>query len=301
MNITVLEDYLDDDFYDDMDGIDDYPDIDFLYATGNLTLDDSSDYDFSNTTSNSTLDDSFDFDLIEKRASPPVMEPGTPVKKVTIDCVHFDKQGSLEDICNIDCYAILCLERPTHLQYNNVQSNQRGNRVTSGHDLQPFKSANLKKFKTTRFGASYTSPEEFPFASTNNGGSGLMGTKTRDAIKFNHQAIVAGVLQSGQSSQGRALKTAYANAKLGNKKSPIRQGDWYDLMFKSNAKYCKGAFPKGKLTQASKASRNSFCAKQGKGGKDPVNRVYVKTTPKGSRAPKFEPAVRGKGKFRYLA
>lgn len=75
------------------------------------------------------------------------------------------------------------------------------NRVNSGQSIQPFKPAKLTDYRTTRYAVDYASPEEFLFASTNQGGSGLLGTKEGEAINFKYQSIVAGVIKTGQNRE----------------------------------------------------------------------------------------------------
>ncbi|KAH6663428.1 hypothetical protein B0J14DRAFT_662137 [Halenospora varia] len=228
------------------------------------------------------------------------MAPNTPVKSVTIDCIKNDNNGALEDICNIDCYAILYLERPTRLHYVADSKIQGQNRVNSGQGIQPFKTDKLTQFGTTRLDADHVSPEEFPFASTNQGGSGYLDTQKGDAVDPKHQSIIAGVQINGQYSQGGALKAGYAAALLKGKVSKLEPGEWYDLTILSNAPYCKLLYPAGKLNNYSSVDRNKYCKKDKKDPKDAVNRAYVKITGKSEPKAQFQRAIRGEGIFKYL-
>ncbi|KAH8601080.1 hypothetical protein B0O99DRAFT_607931 [Bisporella sp. PMI_857] len=240
--------------------------------------------------------------LVKRTGTVPSPPAGAVIKNVLVDCIRFDENGNLEDICNIDCYIHLCLERSTLMKYNQEDSIQGVHRTESGFGIHPFTGVQVRLdgYGVTRFGPQYQSPEEWPPASSAQGGSGLVGSGDGDPIDYRHQALLAGVMSRGQTRQGTALNSAYTKATLHDGTiSPLRNGEWFDVSFRSNADYCR-ALARWKSGDMHIEEKEEKCKKDNKGPKDPVNRVFVKTTPKGDRKPKFEPAIRGEGKFGYF-
>ncbi|KAM3447845.1 hypothetical protein MY3296_008365 [Beauveria thailandica] len=132
-----------------------------------------------------------------------------------------------------DCYAILCLDAPDVLQRVNDRV-IKTNRRTSGVCASPFK-RNKAKYKITlppkdaNWG-DFISPEEYPFASSLQGGS---------------KAFLFPVSLQSQNSQGGTLNGLLA-------KNNIKQFDpsstspgasdrtWYKIIYKGNlGPYCK--------------------------------------------------------------
>ncbi|KAI9929610.1 hypothetical protein MW887_001084 [Aspergillus wentii] len=96
-----------------------------------------------------------------------------------------------------DCYAILCLGKEPLFQRDGLESNE--NRKDAGVKKK-FGNTSTGPFRNTAEanvkipGAQYVSPEEFPFASTTQGG---------------HQAILFPVSEESQSSQGGTINGFY--------------------------------------------------------------------------------------------
>ncbi|EPE36954.1 hypothetical protein GLAREA_09117 [Glarea lozoyensis ATCC 20868] len=235
------------------------------------------------------------------KRSPTIPSPavGELVREVLLDCIKHDPgDGALEDICNVDCYAHLCLDRPTTMKYTPGKTNIDPNRILSGYGVRPFTGDDEKMAArgVARLGPEHQSGEEIPFASTAQGGSGQEGT-TDEPVDFTTQALLAGVRAEGQPIQGRALAEAYREATP----SPVQNmGDWFDIKYKSDSYYCL-ELAKWRSGQLTAQQREDICRKkEGKGKEDPVFRVFVKTTKKGQRNAKFAPAVRGEGVFDYF-
>ncbi|KAF2659663.1 hypothetical protein K491DRAFT_755195 [Lophiostoma macrostomum CBS 122681] len=104
---------------------------------------------------------------LEKRR--PGDSPATAVK-ITVDCT------GQEDVCNADCFAILCYNIPNSAQWN--KGNNAGNRKESGAARQPFKMSTEQReargvhVLQSVLNAHGASAEETLMANTIQGGAG---------------------------------------------------------------------------------------------------------------------------------
>ncbi|PWY67646.1 hypothetical protein BO94DRAFT_503797 [Aspergillus sclerotioniger CBS 115572] len=116
-----------------------------------------------------------------------------------------------------DCYAILCLGKEPLFQRDGSESNANrkdaGVKKTfpGGKGSGPFRNPTLAGVKTP--GSTYVSPEEFPYASTTQGG---------------HQAVLFPVSESSQDSQGGAINSFYKKNNIGSADKGKRNS-WYEI------------------------------------------------------------------------
>ncbi|KAG9857881.1 hypothetical protein KCU98_g710, partial [Aureobasidium melanogenum] len=199
-------------------------------ALTNLTLpsewdDFEEDDEFDEFDDFSFLDDIVDRPDLESRAG---HGPNNPVD------AHIDCTG-IEELCDANCYAILCLNRPSLLQKVS-QAIARRNRRQCGAKMQPFKGTvtQLRRRGLSRPDGSHVSAEEYPFASTQQGGSG---------------ADLFPARVSDQNIQRDAIRNMYKNYGVG-------VNDYFELKFdNANTPYCN-ALANGDY---------SVCSKQAKG------------------------------------
>ncbi|KAI9883469.1 MAG: hypothetical protein M1823_004759 [Watsoniomyces obsoletus] len=92
-----------------------------------------------------------------------------------MDCTN------LEDICDADAYAMLCRGKPSIMQRTHDKAQAAANRQTSGATHQDFKrpadkqkGAGVAVPSPRADGERFESAEEFPFASTYQGGEGAL-------------------------------------------------------------------------------------------------------------------------------
>ncbi|VUC26742.1 unnamed protein product [Clonostachys rosea] len=128
-----------------------------------------------------------------------------------------------QDIAELDCYAILC-------DYNGEKKWRKASGgakagddhyIKSGAHLGPFKDTTLRKTRVIKQG--FISPEEFPWQSMEQGGTGAR----LFPVKFGMQR-----------NQGGSISRAYKIAK-------IKDGESFNLKFinfSSTSVYCKALF-----------------------------------------------------------
>ncbi|OJJ78035.1 hypothetical protein ASPBRDRAFT_191296 [Aspergillus brasiliensis CBS 101740] len=150
-----------------------------------------------------------------------------------------------------DCYAILCLGKEPIFQRDGSESKE--NRKDAGVKKKfpgstgtgPFRNPTAAKVKIP--GSLYVSPEEFPYASTTQGG---------------HQAILFPVTEESQHSQGGTINGFYN--KYGIKSAHLDKTSWFEITGWTGqlGPYCN-ALQKNKA----KPNKNDVICKPGANGK----------------------------------
>ncbi|PYI02054.1 hypothetical protein BO78DRAFT_454769 [Aspergillus sclerotiicarbonarius CBS 121057] len=150
-----------------------------------------------------------------------------------------------------DYYAILCLGKDPIFQRDGSESKDNrkdaGVKKTfpGGKGTGPFRNPTMANVKIP--GSQYVSPEEFPFASTTQGG---------------HQAILFPVSEASQDSQGGALNSFYNKHHI----QSAHQGknSWYEITGWSGqlGPYCKAL-----QNNKGKTNKNDPICKTGSNGK----------------------------------
>ncbi|KAI1739744.1 hypothetical protein F4680DRAFT_466253 [Xylaria scruposa] len=130
-----------------------------------------------------------------------------------------------QDIAEENCFIMLC-------RYNGQLKWQRGpqgiasrHRTESGAGLNPFYPANLGSRHTSQISQATTSPEEFPWASMNQGGVG---------------AHLMPATKAQQDYQGGAINAAYNTAN-----PPVAPMNWFTIRFNNydaSRIYCPALF-----------------------------------------------------------
>jgi len=110
-----------------------------------------------------------------------------------IDCIEWGTPES----CDIFCFATLCAGLPATLTHMTDREMQNDNRKNSGANLGPFTDAGIAKYGTWRRGDDYTWGDEYPLASSHQGGNGVANSG---------QAIVQGARGDEQRSQAQWAK-----------------------------------------------------------------------------------------------
>ncbi|KAK2873396.1 hypothetical protein FQN49_002394 [Arthroderma sp. PD_2] len=178
--------------------------------------------------------------------------PGENKKHAIQTTMKISGEGSLA--FDADCYAILCLgvdpvfER-TNTKHKNKNRGDSGVTVTfpGGKGSGPFRNPTLSD--TSIPGAEFVSPEEFPFASTKQGGK---------------NAYLFPVSKAAQDSQGAAVTNFY---RANNIEDPDRGSrNWYEIVDWEGTlgPYCQALHDNG----GKKDKDNAIC-KSGGGGTGP--------------------------------
>lgn len=107
-----------------------------------------------------------------------------------VDC----KAWNTPESCDIFCFATLCEGLPATLTHMTDKKMQNNNRKESGASLGPFNDAGIKKYGTWRRGDTYTWGDEYPLASSHQGGNGVAGSG---------RAIVQGAQGDEQTNQAQ--------------------------------------------------------------------------------------------------
>lgn len=94
---------------------------------------------------------------------------------LTVDCSGFGAVGTPES-CDIFCFATMCMGLPDTLHHEHSKDVINRNRKDSGADNQPFSDAGIAKYGTWRRGNDYTWGDEYPLASSSEGGNGVKGS-----------------------------------------------------------------------------------------------------------------------------
>ncbi|KIX10680.1 uncharacterized protein Z518_01764 [Rhinocladiella mackenziei CBS 650.93] len=211
-------------------------------------------------------------DVVQPRQAPPVVE---------IDCTSTSSGGDIEDICNMDCYAILCLKKPSTLTRNS--NGKRHNRQMSGANVTPFSgnSLALASRGVTRLNDSTISAEEFPFAATDQGGSGNPNNDNTPQIQW---AVVGGVERVAQLRQGGRLNAEFDRAQVNN-------GEDFQIRFKSNAEFC--------VALNKDPPDTSVCQNSNPKPDSPLVRVFYRSTPATTYV-QFLPARPGVGIYKDI-
>ncbi|KAM3503840.1 hypothetical protein MY10362_003954 [Beauveria mimosiformis] len=193
---------------------------------------------------------------------PPPSAPGSSRNNPII--AELDLDGTKMNMLpfEADCYAILCLGAPDTLQ-RVVGKVINSNRRTSGVCKSPFKKAKAKykldklPSKDVKWGE-FDSPEEYPFASSGQGGT---------------NAYLFPVSLASQNSQGGTLNALLKKKNKINQFDPANPGatdrTWYKIEYKGNL---------GKYCTALMANDKTVCDKnfdgKGKWGFDVADQAY---------------------------
>ncbi|KAI9804658.1 MAG: hypothetical protein M1833_006733 [Piccolia ochrophora] len=235
-----------------------------------------------------TIDDDSPSPVIVKRARP---SPPAGVTTYWVDCTDI-RYPDIEDLCNVDCYAHLCLELPTTLQRNAAVI--RSNRVLSGQGISPFSGpeSRVEGYNVSRLDGEHNSAEEIPYASTSQGGAGDP-EDIEGAGPPEFHAVIAGVTRAAQTNQGNMMSAFYRHNR-------IPQLGWFHIRYNSNSEYCiaLNQWEDGNLTPQ---QREDICRKPDPPESDPIRRTFIKITKKGAGAAIFERAMRGFGVYQHLS
>ncbi|KAI1138391.1 hypothetical protein F5Y05DRAFT_413012 [Hypoxylon sp. FL0543] len=127
-----------------------------------------------------------------------------------------------ENIAEEDCYVMLCLKNGNRV-YQRVSTAHGGDhhRTESGQSLNPFHADQLASRHTAQINQRTTSPEEFPWASTTQGGA---------------DAVVLPATVDEQNRQSSGINAGYAKARVG-------YNQWFRITFTEPwGKYCTALF-----------------------------------------------------------
>ncbi|OJI83119.1 hypothetical protein ASPTUDRAFT_191584 [Aspergillus tubingensis CBS 134.48] len=150
-----------------------------------------------------------------------------------------------------DCYAILCLGKEPIFQRDGTESNENRKDAgvkkyfPGGKGAGPFRNPTAAKVKIP--GSEYVSPEEFPYASTTQGG---------------YQAILFPVTTESQRSQGGSINSFYNRYDI--KSAHQGKNSWFEITGWTGelGPYCKAL-----NNNNSKPNKNDAICKPGSNGK----------------------------------
>ncbi|KAF2435044.1 hypothetical protein EJ08DRAFT_730169 [Tothia fuscella] len=132
-----------------------------------------------------------------------------------------------ESMAEQDCYAMLCLGKGRVFQKVSSAEGDR-NRGGSGADTTPFKDDHTTKRNTERISDETISAEEFPWASTAEGGKSPGGST---------QSYVFPATRAEQQAQGKAISFGYSG-----KGSDVNNGQHFRINFVGElGEYCQAA------------------------------------------------------------
>ncbi|KAF3483266.1 uncharacterized protein GIQ15_02590 [Arthroderma uncinatum] len=176
-------------------------------------------------------------------------DPGENKKHAIQATMKVSGEGSLA--FDADCYAILCLDVDPVFERTNskhIKNNRKDSGVTKTYPkvkgTGPFRNPTLSD--TSIPGAEFVSPEEFPFASTKQGG--------KDAYLFP-------VSKAAQDSQGASIKNFYTENNIED--PDVGKQNWYEIVDWTGTlgPYCQALHDNG-----GKSDKHNAICKSGGGG-----------------------------------